>query len=77
MFAYEWLNKLGIWILIAAVSMLALTGLWNWVMPALGVAKLTVLQFTALFVVIHSLTFEIVTFKSTPKSPPKKTEETK
>jgi len=72
MFAYEWLNKLGLWILVAAVSMVALTGLWNWVMPILGVAKLTIWQFTALFVVIHSLTFEVVSFKS----PPKKIEET-
>ena len=72
MFRYAWLNKLGIWILVAAVAMTVLTGLWNWVMPVLGVAKLTVWQFGALFIVIHSLTFEIVTFKSLPK----KTEET-
>lgn len=63
MFKWEFLNKLAIYFGVALAVMCGLTGLWNWVMPVLGVAKLTVWQFVALFVVIHSLTFEVVTFK--------------
>lgn len=63
MFKYEFLNRLAIYFLGSLVIMWALTGLWNWVMPVLGIAKLTVWQFAALFVVLHSLTFEIVAFK--------------
>ncbi len=65
MFKYEFLNKLAMYSLIALAVMLTLTGLWNWIMPVLGIAKLTVWQFTALFVLIHSFTFEIVAFKNT------------
>lgn len=67
MFKYALLNKLAIYILVALVVMWALTGLWNWVMPILGVAKLTVWQFSALFIVTHSLTAEIVAFKKSNK----------
>ena len=63
MFKSELLNKLVAWLAVAIISMGVLTGLWNWVMPTLGIAKLTVWQFSALFIVAHSLTFEIVSFK--------------
>lgn len=70
MFAYEWLNKLGIWFLVGAVVMTALTGLWNWVMPELGVPRLNVLQFTALFVIVQSLTIDLVGFKKPNQEKP-------
>lgn len=68
MFKSEFLNKLVAGLCVAVVAMCALTGLWNWVMPTLGIAKLTVWQFSALFIVAHSLTFEIVSFKKTTKT---------
>ena len=63
MFKYEFLNTCAVYALVALVAMWVLTGLWNLVMPVLGVAKLTVWQFAALFVVIHGFTFEIVAFR--------------
>jgi len=68
MFKSDLLNKLVIWLLVAIVAMCSLTGLWNWVMPTLGIAKLTVWQFAALFVIAHSLTFEIVSFKKSTEN---------
>ena len=72
LFKYDWLNKLVLYVIVGVVSMFALTFLWNFAMPALGVSKLTVAQFTALFVIFHSLKFELVSFKSSKP----KTEET-
>lgn len=72
MFKSALLNKLAIWLLVAIVAMWSLTGLWNWVMPILGIAKLTIWQFMALFVVAHSLTFEIVSFKKSTESAKKR-----
>lgn len=64
LFKYDWLNKLALYIVVGVASMFALTLLWNFAMPALGVGKLTVAQFTALFVIFHSLKVELVRFKS-------------
>ena len=72
MFKYEWLNKLVLWVVVGAASMFALMCLWNFVMPTLGVAKLTLLQFTALFVIVHSLKIELIGIKNTKKVDEKK-----
>jgi len=72
LFKDAWLNKLALYIVVAVASMFALTFLWNFSMPALGVGKLTVAQFTALFVLFHSLKVELVSLKSSKT----KTEET-
>ena len=66
-FKYEFLTKLAFYIASVLAFMFGLTWLWNRVMPVLGIAELTVWQFTALFIVIHSLTFEIVDFKKPNK----------
>lgn len=64
LFKYDWLNKLALYIVVGVASMFALTFLWNFAMPALGIGKLTVAQFTALFIIFHSFKAELVSFKS-------------
>lgn len=72
MFKSQFLNQLASWVLIAIVTIWVLSGLWNWVMPALGVGTLTFWQFAGLFLIVRGLTTDLVSFKS----PKPKTEET-
>lgn len=72
MFKSAFLNQVASLILVALVTIWVLSGLWNWVMPALGVGKLTFWQFAGLFLIVRGLTTDLVSFKSSKP----KTEET-
>jgi len=64
MFKSEFLTRIAALILVFIVTIWILMGLWNWVMPVLGVEKLTFWQFTGLFVLVRGLTTDLISFKS-------------